>query len=81
MALPLEVFPLVCPRNALSGRFLHRSGLHVLALGGPRKERGFCAEALKAVSLSAGTQVPASDRYVSTADNQELFTSLVDELE
>jgi len=38
MALPVEVFPLVRARNALSGRFLHRSGLHALVLGGLRQE-------------------------------------------
>ena len=44
-----------------------------------KKERGYCLEALKSVSLDV-TRVPAADRYVSTADNQELFASLADEL-
>jgi hypothetical protein len=36
MALLVEVLSLVRARIALSGRFLHRSGLHALVLGGLR---------------------------------------------
>jgi hypothetical protein len=45
-----------------------------------KKERGYCSEALKLVSPLNVTQVPAADRYVSTAENQKLFTSLANEL-
>src|SRR5258707_12490967 len=38
MALLVEVLSLVRARIALSRRFLHRSGLHALVLGGPRQE-------------------------------------------
>src|SRR5713101_8455027 len=38
MALLVEVLSLVRARIALSWRFLHRTGLHALVLGGPRKE-------------------------------------------
>src|SRR6266568_3008653 len=38
MALPVEVLSLVRARNALSRRFLPRTGLHALVLGGCRQE-------------------------------------------
>src|ERR1700682_4841788 len=38
MAVPVEVLSLVRARIALSGRFLHRSELHALVLGGLREE-------------------------------------------
>jgi hypothetical protein len=38
MALPVEVLSLVCARDALSWKFLHRTELHALVLGGRRKE-------------------------------------------
>jgi hypothetical protein len=48
--------------------------------GPEKKERGYCLEALKSVSVLNVTRVPAADRDVSTADNQELFESLANEL-
>jgi hypothetical protein len=38
MALPVEVLSLVRARVILSRKFLHRTGLHALVLGGRRKE-------------------------------------------
>ncbi len=43
-----------------------------------KKERGFCSEASKIVSLLDVTRSAAGTRDVSTADNQELFTSLAE---
>ena len=38
MALLVEVLSLVRARDALSWKFLHRTELHALVLGGPRQE-------------------------------------------
>ena len=38
ISLLVEVLSLVRTRDALSRKFLHRSELHVLVLGGPRQE-------------------------------------------
>jgi hypothetical protein len=38
MELPVEVLSLVCARVTLSWKFLHRTELHALVLGGRRKE-------------------------------------------
>jgi hypothetical protein len=82
MALPVEVFPLVCREMRYRGDFcMVQSCMYWRWEDRETKERGYCSEASKIVSLLNVTRVSAADRYVSTADNQELFTSLAEAYE